>query len=311
MGCTRGAGCVIEISRRIICSSTSEFIAPSRTVGGLVRGVSGADRPSHAVFVRTGHILLLDLGLATHFSLSKPRLTTCCGSPAYHSPEIVDALQNPPGTRTYYGPELDIWCIGLTLLSLLTGRKYPIGTSHKSPVIMAQGVKECLIEADKMVEDKSYERTGSDLNDTDWDEWVHVKRTIEGFMEIDGDTRMRNFAAYQVGRYWQDDASTMTPVKDCECRHESQTSVIRRPIIVLIHRVRLAVKTISFEKTDIKHPLPIFLTDRGPDVEAKDNLLWMCNPDCVGIKNVISYIKYLMRTEVRFADTRGIRDRQG
>lgn len=35
---------------------------------------------------RTGHILLLDLGLATHFSLSKPRLTTCCGSPAYHSP---------------------------------------------------------------------------------------------------------------------------------------------------------------------------------------------------------------------------------
>jgi hypothetical protein len=60
----------------------------------------------------------------------------------------------------------------------------------------------------------------------------------------------------------------------------------------------LAVKTISFEKTDVKHPLPIFLTARGPETDEKDNILWMCNPERVGIKNVISYIKYLMRTEV-------------
>lgn len=130
----------------------------------------------------------------------------------------MDALQNPPGTRTYYGPELDIWCIGLTLLSLLTGRKYPIGTSHKSPSIMAQGVKECLAEADKVVTDRSYERTGSDLNDDDWDEWMYVKRTIEGFMRIDGDTRMRNFAEYRVGRFWEDEAALSTLVKDCESR---------------------------------------------------------------------------------------------
>lgn len=58
------------------------------------------------------------------------------------------------------------------------------------------------------------------------------------------------------------------------------------------------VKTISFEKTDVKHPLPIFLTDRAPDDEHNDKLLWMCNPERVGIKNVISYIKYLMRTHV-------------
>jgi hypothetical protein len=130
--------------------------------------------------------------------------------------EIVDALQNPPGTRTYYGPELDIWCIGLTILSLLTGRKYPIGTSHKSPTIMARGVEECLIEADRSVTQKSYERTGGDLNDAEWDEWVYVKRTLEGFMRVDGDERMRNFADYQVGRFWKEDAALMSSVKDCE-----------------------------------------------------------------------------------------------
>lgn len=44
-----------------------------------------------------------DLGLATHFSASEPKLTTCCGSPAFHSPEIVNALNHRPGEVTYYG----------------------------------------------------------------------------------------------------------------------------------------------------------------------------------------------------------------
>lgn len=44
--------------------------------------------------------------------------------------------------------------------------------------------------------------------------------------------------------------------------------------------------------------MPIFLTDRAPDDEPNDKLLWMCNPQRIGIKNVISYVKYLMRTEV-------------
>lgn len=36
------------------------------------------------VDVDTGDLLLLDLGLGTHFSMSEPKLTTCCGSPAFH-----------------------------------------------------------------------------------------------------------------------------------------------------------------------------------------------------------------------------------
>jgi hypothetical protein len=81
---------------------------------------------------------------------------------------------------------------------------------------MARGVEECLIEADRSVTQKSYERTGGDLNDAEWDEWVYVKRTLEGFMKVDGDERMRNFADYQVGRFWKEDAALMSSVKDCE-----------------------------------------------------------------------------------------------
>jgi serine/threonine protein kinase len=141
-----------------------------------------------------------DLGLATHFSLSQPRLTTCCGSPAFHSPELVDALQNPPGSRTYYGPELDIWCIGLCILSLITGRKYPIGTDHKEWKVMERGVEECLDYAEEVVERRSFDLTGQDLGMEEWNEWVEFKGVVQGFMLIDGDERMRVFDLIDVGR---------------------------------------------------------------------------------------------------------------
>lgn len=45
---------------------------------------------------------LLDFGLATHFSSSEAKLTTCCGSPAYHSPELWRGLREPSGTVRYW-----------------------------------------------------------------------------------------------------------------------------------------------------------------------------------------------------------------
>lgn len=45
---------------------------------------------------------LLDFGLATHFSSSEAKLTTCCGSPAYHSPELWRGLREPSGTVKYW-----------------------------------------------------------------------------------------------------------------------------------------------------------------------------------------------------------------
>jgi hypothetical protein len=60
------------------------------------------------------------------------------------------------------------------------------------------------------------DRHVTQIADAEWDEWVYVKRTLEGFMKVDGDERMRNFADYQVGRFWKEDAALMSSVKDCE-----------------------------------------------------------------------------------------------
>ncbi|WFD43237.1 hypothetical protein MPSI1_001896 [Malassezia psittaci] len=92
----------------------------------------------------TLHLKLLDFGLATHFSKSRAKLTTCCGSPAFHCPEIVTALLQPPGSMSYWGPEVDAWTCGVTLLRCLSGIKYPLGTSHSSPQAMASRVKRVL-----------------------------------------------------------------------------------------------------------------------------------------------------------------------
>lgn len=80
----------------------------------------------------TLQLKLLDFGLATHFSKSGAKLSTCCGSPAFHCPEIVHALASPPGTATYWGPEVDAWTCGVTMLRVLTGVRYPLGSSHSS-----------------------------------------------------------------------------------------------------------------------------------------------------------------------------------
>lgn len=39
--------------------------------------------------VETGDLLLLDLGLGTHYSASEAKLTTCCGSPAFHVSGVI------------------------------------------------------------------------------------------------------------------------------------------------------------------------------------------------------------------------------
>ncbi|KAK0535908.1 hypothetical protein OC834_001352 [Tilletia horrida] len=80
---------------------------------------------------------LLDFGLATHFSRSEPKLSTCCGSPAFHCPEIVKALASPPGSVMYWGPEVDAWTCGITMLRCLTGVLYPLGAQHTSLRSMA------------------------------------------------------------------------------------------------------------------------------------------------------------------------------
>ncbi|KAK4049305.1 hypothetical protein OIV83_004242 [Microbotryomycetes sp. JL201] len=122
----------------------------------------------------TVSLKLLDFGLATHFSASEPKLTTCCGSPAYHAPELWRSLREPSGTVKYWGPEVDVWCVGLTLLRCLTPNTYPLGIAHSSLKALGDKVIDSLLG----IEDDT------------------MRQTLAGFLHMDGATRMEAFKAY-------------------------------------------------------------------------------------------------------------------
>lgn len=59
------------------------------------------------------NIKLADFGFANYYDMVNP-LQTFCGSPPYAAPEVFSGQQ-------YYGPEIDIWSLGVILFVLVTG----------------------------------------------------------------------------------------------------------------------------------------------------------------------------------------------
>ncbi|WVF69341.1 hypothetical protein IAT40_004117 [Kwoniella sp. CBS 6097] len=246
----------------------------------------------------TGEILILDLGLATRFSASEPKLTTCCGSPAFHSPEIVLALARPPGEVTYYGPELDIWCIALTLLSLLLQVRFPLGPKHTSTHVMRQRVLDRIQELDELYPPhapwRPPRRSYQDDDTTDYEfekqEWTRVRRALRDFLEIDGRKRMEKFKAYVIGDKVQ------KRVEDWEIGQEEKR-----------------FKSVTFIPAETKYTLPIYLDDGERDdndehqhqhdhhtkhskKSGRRDRLVMFNPANESERRIKSYIKYLLRS---------------
>ncbi|ORX55964.1 kinase-like protein, partial [Piromyces finnis] len=62
----------------------------------------------------TGRIVLLDFGSACFYTNLSSQINEFCGSPVYQAPEVI--LSQP-----YWGPELDIWGLGVVLYVLTTG----------------------------------------------------------------------------------------------------------------------------------------------------------------------------------------------
>ncbi|WVW84542.1 hypothetical protein I302_106576 [Kwoniella bestiolae CBS 10118] len=240
------------------------------------------------VDVETGEILILDLGLATRFAASEPKLTTCCGSPAFHSPEIVQALARPPGEVTYYGPELDIWCIALTLLALLLQVKFPLGPKHTSPYVMRERVRDRLQELDEMYPPHSPWRPPKSSSSANLDlafekkEWSRVRRAMRDFLDIDGKVRMHKFGLYQLGD------RIKQRVADWDDKEQSRR-----------------FKSTSFIESEIKYTLPIYLDDQDVNVVAsghskkgknKKDQIVLRNPVGESERRCKSYIKYLLRS---------------
>ncbi|KAI9332406.1 kinase-like domain-containing protein [Pilaira anomala] len=67
-----------------------------------------------------GKVKLADFGLGNRFGLQ--RLRTICGSMLYYSPEIITG-------QKYYGPEVDCWCLGITLFRMTAGFE-PFSHAH-------------------------------------------------------------------------------------------------------------------------------------------------------------------------------------
>ncbi|KAJ3165241.1 hypothetical protein HDU88_004326 [Geranomyces variabilis] len=59
------------------------------------------------------HIKISDFGLSNMFDKRK-QLTTCCGSPVYSAPELIEG-------RKYVGPEIDSWSLGVNLYAMVVG----------------------------------------------------------------------------------------------------------------------------------------------------------------------------------------------
>ncbi|KAK4705987.1 hypothetical protein P7C70_g219, partial [Phenoliferia sp. Uapishka_3] len=72
------------------------------------------------------------------------------------------------------GPEVDIWCLGLTLLRCLTPNKYPLGISHSSLNALSDKVVDALLS----IQDEK------------------MRRTLAGLMQMEGDKRMKAFEKY-------------------------------------------------------------------------------------------------------------------
>ncbi|KAL0097068.1 kinase-like domain-containing protein [Phycomyces blakesleeanus] len=67
-----------------------------------------------------GEVKLADFGLGNRFGLQ--RLKTICGSMLYYSPEIISG-------QKYVGPEIDCWCLGVTLFRMTAGFE-PFAHAH-------------------------------------------------------------------------------------------------------------------------------------------------------------------------------------
>ncbi|BGP20180.1 hypothetical protein JCM10213v2_008315 [Rhodosporidiobolus nylandii] len=184
---------------------------------------------------------LLDFGLATHFSSSEPKLTTCCGSPAYHSPELWRSLREPHSSVRYWGPEIDIWCIGLTLLRCLGRSKYPLGVSHVSVQSMSDRVVDALLG----IRDPS------------------LRQVLNGFLVLDGKKRMRAFERFVSGmnkRKRETEGGSATPAESRTSTNEEvrprefkSTSFLPSP---LAHRLELHLDEQSYARSE------------GPKLEA-------------------------------------------
>lgn len=83
-------------------------------------------KPANVMLTSTGHIYLIDFGIARHFKPGKAKDTSALGSSGYAAPEQYGKAQTTPQT--------DIYGLGATLHQLLTGADPSDTPFHFAPI---------------------------------------------------------------------------------------------------------------------------------------------------------------------------------
>jgi hypothetical protein len=213
--------------------------------------------------------LLLILGMSTLFLLLLFLRFRCTRNKVFRA---VTAW------RLTSRPELDIWCIALTLLTLLLRLRYPLGPHHTHHSIMRSRVLDRLQELDELYPPKSpwismpnSHHLTQAQREFQTKEWKRVRKAMWDFLEIDGKRRIRKFGQYQIGEKVE---------KKVECFESEKEGE--------------GMKSTSFIPTDIKYTLPLYF---APDQEVVgDQGLILDNPTNMKERKVLSYIRYLLRS---------------
>jgi len=83
-------------------------------------------KPANVMLTPTGHVYLIDFGVARHFRAGQARDTAAFGSPGYAAPEQYGKAQTTPRS--------DIYSLGATLHQLLTGDDPTLTPFHFAPL---------------------------------------------------------------------------------------------------------------------------------------------------------------------------------
>lgn len=186
-------------------------------------------------------------------------------------------------------PELDIWCIALTLLSLLLRLRFPLGPHHTHHSIMRSRVLDRLQELDELYPPKTpwiHLPNSNHLTlaarEYETREWKRVRKAMYDFLEIDGKKRMRKFGQYQIGE------KVSRRVGDFEMDQGEGEGAVGG-----------MMKSTSFLPTDIKYTLPLYLlpaTDQTDLCKKEEEGIILDNPTNMKERKVLSYIRYLLRS---------------
>ena len=189
----------------------------------------------------------------------------------------------------YWGPEVDIWCVGLTVLRCLTPHKYPLGINHSSLAAIQHRVTDSILTVAN----------------------PEFRRMLTGLLDLDGDRRMANFTALVRERNLEPSwivGSPQTPQTPLSTTTTERQDAPPRP----------EFKSTTFIQSRPKHglDLPLLASSQLPDgpkpleVHAAADLavdgascqappppieLVLLNPTDEPIRRAASYVKYALR----------------